>query len=172
MPVKRELGEAISIEDALSIMIVIFVLFIIFLVPLVNIDKIKLEKAEQDTYWDDLAAWVRKEPVQNLDAYTNSFALSDHQIRITEAEGFRYVNAVSENGDITVVEHKLSDNSFTALVVKGKSTVATFRYGQLKWSAGEKSWFATADLIDYGDRAESLDMKNRLVSVTKAQPGF
>ena len=49
--IKRDLGEAISLEDALSIMVVIFVLFILFLVPLVNFDKIRTAKVEIDTFW-------------------------------------------------------------------------------------------------------------------------
>jgi len=43
-----QLGEAISIEDALSMLTVIFVLFVIFLVPLVTIDRMQLEKEQSD----------------------------------------------------------------------------------------------------------------------------
>lgn len=55
---KVDLGNAISMEDALSIMVVTFVLFFLFLIPLVNIDRTKLEEAQKDTYWEKLSEWI------------------------------------------------------------------------------------------------------------------
>jgi len=171
----RELGEAISLENVLTLMTVLFVLRWLFFVPLVNLDRMTLVKAQKDEYWQVLSDYLMsKGDTATNSFYTSSFGLDGHRIVVTEAGvgDTRYIEALNNDGTLTVIEHRLGAGRFDALVVRGHSSVVGFRYGALKWSAAEQVWFTSTDSVDYGERKESVAMKDRYRAWTKQTRGF
>lgn len=174
-PPRKDLGEAISIEDALSLLTVVFVLFILFLVPLVNIDRMQLVRSQGDKYFQQIAEWIAANGTSHPEvSYGSAFGLDGH--RVVETEDSKtpvaWVEALNSDGTLTVVEHDRATNRFIALVIKGHSDVVAYRYGALRWSAPEQVWFTTTDSIDYGNRPELQQMQKRLRAWTLAQRGF
>lgn len=170
---KRDMGEAISIEDVLSLMTVVFVLFILFFVPLVNIDRMQLENARKDEYWQQLAEWLVEHGKPASSFYDEAFMLDGHRFYSADLpRGIRWVEALHSNGTITVVEHDLKRKAYTAMIVKGHSSVVTYRFGAIRWSAAERVFFTSADSLDYGDRPQSLEMKKRFRNYSEQTKGF
>jgi len=174
-PPRKDLGEAISIEDALSLMTVVFVLFILFMVPLVNIDRLQLVRSKGDEYFQRLSEWIagNAQALPNV-PYASAFGLDGHRVvlQVDSTRNVNWVEALNSDGSLTVVEHAQTTNSFIALVIKGHSEVVTYRFGSLRWSGEEKLWFTTTDSIDYGNRPELQEMQQRLRAWTLAQRGF
>ena len=171
----RELGDAISLENVLSLMVVLFVLRLLFFIPLVNIDRMQLVKAQKDDYWPKLVDYLAAKGDSNgVASYNSAFNLDGHRILVTESGNgdIRYVEALNSDGTVTVIEHRVGAGRFDAMIVKGHSSVVDFRYGSLKWSAPEQVWFTTNDSADYGTRPESVAMKKRFRDWTQATRGF
>ena len=171
----RELGEAISLENVLTLMTVLFVLRWLFFVPLVNLDRMSLVKAQKDEYWQGLSEYLQSHGDSLTNSfYMSSFGLDGHRILVTEtgAGDTRYIEALNTDGTLTVIEHRVGAGRFDALMVKGHSSVVGFRYGALKWSSVEQVWFTSTDSVDYGERKESVAMKDRFRAWTKQSRGF
>jgi len=169
---KYDMGNAISLEDALSIMIVTFVLFVLFLIPLVNIDRTKLEQAQQDAYWGKLTDWLKKQPSAPQDGrpYELAFNLEGCAVRVTQTGGIRYIEALSPKGEITVIRHE--DEKYILFMVKEQSAVVTYRYGDIRWSASEQEWFTANNTIDYGEKEYTVAMQKEYRIWTKTTRGF
>lgn len=171
----RELGDAISLENVLSLMVVLFVLRLLFFIPLVNIDRMNLVKAQKDEYWPKLSDYIAtKGDSGAVASYNSSFNLDGHRVLVTESGNgdIRYVEALNSDGTVTVIEHRVGAGRFDAMIVKGHSSVVGFSYGTLKWSAAEQVWFTTNDSADYGTRPESMAMKQRFREWTQKTRGF
>ena len=170
--VKVDTGQAISIEDALSIMVVIFVLFFLFIVPLINIDKAKLEQAQQDTYWQILSAWIGSQEINQSAAmpYIHTFGLKGQTVLVTDLDYKRYIEALSNKGDLTVIMHEGS--RYISFIVRGHSSVVTYRYGSIHWSSAEREWFTVNNSIDYGEKDFTIEMQDNYRAWTKVNRGF
>jgi len=167
---RRDLGEAISLENVLSLMVVLFVLRLLFFIPLISIDRMQLENVNKDAYWQKLSEYLAAHADSTgTEYYSSAFGLDGYRVLVTESGlgDTRYVEALNNDGTITVIEHRVSSGRFDALVVKGHSSVPTYRYGSLKWSAPEQVWFTSNDSIGYGDRPASLEMGKRFRAWTK-----
>lgn len=167
-----DVGNAISIEDALAIMVVIFVLFFLFIVPLVNIDRAKLEQAQQDDYWVRLSSWLENQQTDSAKArpFLQAFGLKGQKVVVTDAGDKTYIEALDENGDITVIAKKGTD--YISLIVQGHSSVVTYRYGNIYWSEAEKEWFTLNNLIDYGNNDSNVAMQKEYRAWTNENSGF
>ncbi len=170
--IKADTGNAISIEDALAIMVVIFVLFFLFIVPLVSIDRAKLEQAQQDVYWEKLTSWMESQQPDDKRAYPylQTFRLKDQKVIVTDTGDRIYIEALAENGDITVIAH--TANEYISLMVREHSSVVTYRYGNIHWSAAEREWFTLNNKIDYGSLDFTVAMQNEYRAWTKENRGF
>ncbi len=171
---KIDLGNAISIEDALSIMIVTFVLFVIFLVPLVTVEKDKLEKAQTDDYWSNLASWIKEQDTKsvNIETYEMAFELDGATISKIKRDKSVFIEALFEDGSITVIKHNKSLNSYIAMYIKGNSQVVSYRLGNIKWSNDEDIWFTYNDSVDYGNSDKSVNMHKEFREYTMKARGF
>lgn len=171
---KIDLGNAISIEDALSIMIVTFVLFIIFLVPLVTVEKDKLAKAQTDDYWSSLATWIDTTSNENIDIddYSIAFELDNAKITKFERENFIFIEALFDDESITIIRHNKVANTYVAMYVKGNSQVVSYRLGNIKWSKDESMWFTFDNSVDYGSNEISVKMQLEFRDFTKKDRGF
>jgi hypothetical protein len=165
-------GEAISMESVLTVLVVLILLRLLFFIPLVNIDKAHLDKAQQDTYWKQLAEWIKKEKPDAAAAapYLHAFNLEGAMVMVTDAGKRRYIEALSPEGDITVIRQE--GQRFISFIVKGHSTVVTYRYGSIQWSAAEKEWFTAGDTIDYGEKDAMTAMQKAFREWTKQVRGF
>lgn len=159
---KADLGNPISIEDALSIMVVVFVLFLVFFLPMVNIDKMKLEKAQTDVFWQKLYVFLDKNSSDSnkLEKYSNAFDLDDLSTRIDtdKEQNIRYIQSVSNN-NITIVKHDLKTNKYISLYIPGYSKVVTYNVGKLKWSEWEDIWFTVNNTLNYNETGENIQMQ-------------
>lgn len=165
---RRDMGDAISLEDALSVMVVIFVLFVLIMVPLINIDKIRLAKAEKDQTYLNRALWLTEQPQSDaaLNAYRATFSL--HQ------EGFSFKGKVApytyieffspEDSTLTVIRHNIEQGHYTLMQSIGLGADAVFREGRLVWSPDEGEWFTAADKLISSKSAPAKNMKDKYKS--------
>lgn len=160
---KKNLGQAISIEDALTIMVVIFVIFVLLLIPLVNIDRLKLEAAQKDPMWSLVASWAYNNPQANnagLEAYNNCFNLQTYDMVLISENGplnTILIEAFSDYGrNIAIYFHNKEEGTYTAIFVQNFLKSATFRHGNIYWSSAEREWFIHGSIIDYGENPASL----------------
>ncbi|MDG5816794.1 hypothetical protein QA601_16980 [Chitinispirillales bacterium ANBcel5] len=170
---KFDMGNPISMEDALSIMVVIFVLFFLFLVPLINMDRAKLEEAQRDVYWKILAEWIETYPddySKEAQSYVPAFGLSGHKIIVTDDGDRTYIEALSDEGVVTVIVHE--GNRYTSFSTKGHSSVVTYRFGDIMWSSSENEWFTVNNRIDYGEEENTVRMQKEFRQWTKERRGF
>lgn len=169
---KVDLGNAISMEDALSIMVVTFVLFFLFLIPLVNIDRTKLEEAQKDTYWEKLSGWISRQEHDGAAAapYLLAFGLKGHKVGVSETGDKRYIEALSPGGEITVIMHER--DKYISFTVRGHNAVVTYRYGDIRWSEAEREWFTENNSIDYGESQLTVDMQKAYRAWTEETRGF
>ncbi len=169
---KVDLGNAISMEDALSIMVVTFVLFFLFLIPLVNIDRMKLEEAQKDTYWEKVAEWITEHESSGTFAapYLLAFGLKGHKVCVTEVSGKKYIEAISPGGELVIVKH--FGDRYISLSVKENSSVVTYRFGEIRWSGAEQEWFTINSSLDYGELEFTNAMQKEYRQWTKETRGF
>lgn len=167
-PHNFDLGEAISMEDAISMMTIIFVLFVVFLVPLVSIDKARLEKKKVDHFWGDLVEWMGATGTENsADAsyYREAFEIYDPYflkatIRNESSRTVRYIESLTRDSSLVVVRHDLQSNNFSLMSMSKNGETTTYRHGKLSRIAGSSNWFsAQEDNPDYGEdeRSKSLN---------------
>jgi len=159
---KADLGNPISIEDALSIMVVVFVLFLVFFLPMVNIDKMKLDEAQKDVFWQKLSLFLNNNDTvsDKFEEYNNAFDLDGLPVRIDidKKRNVRYIQSVNNN-NITIVQHDLRTNRYISLYIPGYSKVVTYNVGKLKWSEWENIWFTVDNSLDYNESGENIQMQ-------------
>jgi len=171
-----EMGEAISFEDVLTVMTVLLVLRLVFMVPLVNLDKAKTIAARADKYWSFQAFYVLTHPADSakVKPYRNAFGLEGRPALVSES-GFDksvFVEAATQDSDLTVLRHDLASGDFVAMNVAGRGHSVSFRRGKLIWSEEEAEWFPASDSVDYGARSESKEMEKGFREWTKARRGY
>ncbi len=162
-----DLGEAISMEDAISMMTIIFVLFVIFLVPLVSIDKARLEAKKVDHFWAEAVSFLGTRSSRDFDqyslAYRNAFDLErQFFVRTTHLkEGgrqFRFVESLLADSSLIVIRHNLENNNFNSMLISKNGETATFRHGLLEQIDSSREWFSAEDDFDYGDDPRSKEL--------------
>lgn len=160
----HNLGEAVSLEAAITIMTIIFVLRMLFLVPLVSIDKARLEKKTVDHFWGDLVSWLTTDQSgesPNAISYQEAFDLFSSSFihatdRDEDSHSVRYVESLTHDSSLIVVRHDLTNNLFSAMVMSKNGETTTYRHGKLSKVSGSSSWFAAQeDSPDYGDDSRS-----------------
>jgi len=169
-PHNFDLGEAISMEDAISMMTIIFVLFVVFLVPLVSIDKARLEKKTVDHFWSDVVQWLAAKSngvTPEATAYREAFDLFDplfmvSEIRQEETGNIRYVEALSTDSSLIIIRHDLNDNKFSQMNMGINGETITYRHGKLSRLSGNANWFSAQENDpDYGDDPRSKGLFRR-----------
>ncbi len=171
------MGEPISFEDVISIMTVIFVLFFLFMVPIVNIDKARTVSAQMDPYWQQLAGFLFKahNSQPKLTAqYLAPLDLYGHHVIINtlDERNTRYIEVISPDTNITVVEHDLDNSQFISMLVQAKGGVIVFRTGTFHWIPEDGEWLTTNEKILYGKNDLSEAMKVRYKAWTLSERGF
>jgi hypothetical protein len=161
---QRDLGSAISIEDALSMLTIIFVVFMLILVPLVNIDRVRLEKENKDPFWQKVASSFGSQSSgeHKIAGYSMAFDLDSAVAgRISETDKGRicYIEAMFRDSSLTVIRHDRRDNSFTAVFCQNGGTTRVFRKGSLLWNSRNREWMVSDFTADYGEDPESLSME-------------
>lgn len=158
-----DMGPAISLEDALTIIIVILVLRVVLFVPLITIDKAKLYHAEKETFWQSAYTWIQshKTPSPMLSQYEDAFGITGRSVVISEpAEGrTRYIEAADANDNLLVIRHDVQKQEYYSLFIQKFSTIPSFQHGSIKWSPQEKKWFTLNNQVDYNQSPESKAMQ-------------
>ncbi len=157
-----DLGPALQVEDALTVMVVILVLRLVLFVPLMNLDRARLDHAEKETYWEQLYERLRSAPPDAAMAasYEDAFALGGKSARISAAGGgkLRFLEIADPDQNVTVIRHDLGGQGYRSLFIQKFSNVPSFRHGRIKWSPRERKWFTLDDQVDYAQTPESAAM--------------
>jgi hypothetical protein len=164
MPGDDDLGSAISLEDALSIMVVVFVLFLILFIPLVNLDRANLERAQKLDVWRTVHSYLQEnvEVTPKAMEYSNVFdQVIDATNRITRvSRNVVYLESV-KGDNLLVLEHNTQTNNFIGMYIQNFSSTITYREGRLQWDRFDSKWFAEEQGLDYGSRESSVQMRDR-----------
>ncbi len=167
-----DLGEPISMEDAISMMTIIFVLFVIFLVPLVSIDKARLENKRVDLFWNEVVDYLGQRSSSEFDkeskAYSDAFnfynplAVKTTLLKNGEVQ-FRYVETILPDSSLMVIRHDLTTDKFSSMRMTKNGETTTFRHGALEEIPSTQHWFPTEDEVDYGTdpRSTLIDAEYR-----------
>jgi hypothetical protein len=161
---QRDLGSAISIEDALSMLTIIFVVFMLILVPLVNLDRVRLEKETSDPFWKKVAVNLGaglsadKEVAEYAMAFDLDSSISRRVSRIKNGDN-RYIEALFADSSITVICHNRNKNSFIAVFCQNDGAAKIFRKGLLTPGSGNNGWIVSDSYEDYGEDPECLEME-------------
>jgi hypothetical protein len=159
-----DLGPAISLEDALTIIIVILVLRVVLFVPLITIDKAKLYHAEKESSWESTYAWIRKHSQASVDQtspvlnqYQDAFTMGNRSVVISESQQdkSRYIEAADANNNLLVIRHDVANQVYYSMYIQNFSTVPSFQHGKIKWSPQEKKWFTLNNQVEYNQTPES-----------------
>ncbi|MDB5104380.1 MAG: hypothetical protein JWP91_2069 [Fibrobacteres bacterium] len=158
----EDLGPALAVEDALTVMVVILVLRMVLLVPMMSLDKARLERAEKGTIWEKAYAYVVGNKREDKDArqYEDAFDLNGNSVILTElGGGARILEAADANQNLMVVRHDVQKQTYYSMYIQKFSNVPSYSHGRMKWSPQEKKWFRLDNQIDYNQtpEAESLN---------------
>jgi hypothetical protein len=169
-----ELGEAVSIESALTVLVVILLVRLLIFIPLVNIDRMKLEQAQKDTFWKQAGEWITAQPVDEAAAapYVNTFGLQGQRVGISMVGAIRYIEGLAQDSVITVIMHDPAAERYIGCIAKESSTVVTYRIGSIHWSGTEKEWFTANNSFDYGENEVAAAMQKEYRRWSKETRGF
>lgn len=161
----EDLGPALAVEDALTVMVVILVLRVVLFVPMMSLDRASLDHAEKETYWEAAYGRIRsgKSAPAHFTAYDGAFDLGGKAVVVSEPEGgrLRYLEVADEDRNILVIRHDVEAQAYRSMFIQRFSNVPSFRHGRIKWSPQERKWFTLNDVADYNQDAESQDMQKR-----------
>lgn len=164
-----DLGEAISMEDAISMMTIIFVLFVIFLVPLVSIDKARLEKKQEDHFWGEVVAFLGTKSSPAFDKYSsmyrNAFDLYNPLfVKTTHRESskakYRYIELLSQDSSLVVIRHELNNNDFHSMRMTKNGETTIYQHGILQRVDKTSEWFSMDEVLDYGEDPRSKQLNS------------
>lgn len=154
-----DLGEAISMEDAISMMTIIFVLFVIFLVPLVSIDKALLEEQKTDDFWGDVVHFLEKSNCGNAIAqdYQSLFNVGETVYAHIDSVGsYRILEVLHEDSSLVVVSHNLKNDSYTKMDMAQHGISTVYYHGTLKYQASPiPEWYSDDEIPDWGNDEKS-----------------
>jgi hypothetical protein len=159
---EEDMGAAISLEDALSIMVVVFVLFVVLFVPLIQLDRMNLDEALKNPFWEKIYKYVEKSEIdkddqEKLSKYYDSFDLEGNTNLISETKkNTMYLESIDADSNITVIIHDKDKKSYTVIYSQELSPSVSYRFGKIVWSRQEKSWFTLNDEVAYGDNPELI----------------
>jgi hypothetical protein len=148
----EDLGPALAVEDALTVMVVILVVRMVLLVPMMSLDKARLERPEKESFWQKAYAFVlgNKESEEGIRSYEDAFEIEGSAAILTDMEGgVRFLEAADAEENLLVVRHDVKRQAYTSMYVQKFSAVPTFSHGRMKWSPQEKKWFRLDNAIDY-----------------------
>jgi hypothetical protein len=169
-----DLGEAVSIESALTVLVVILLVRLLIFIPLVNIDRMKLEQAQKDTFWKQVGEWLAAQPADESAAapYVNAFGLQGQKVRISTVGAIRYIEGLANDGVVSAIMHDPATQRYIGCIAKENSTVVTYRIGEIHWSGSEKEWFTANNSIDYGEKEAAVAMQKAYRQWSKEARGF
>ena len=157
----EDLGPALAVEDALTIMVVILVLRMVLLVPMMSLDKARLERAEKESVSEKAYTYVLGHKCLDKSAqqYEDAFDLSGNAIIVTDmGGGVRLLEAADANKNLLVVRHDVDKQTYSSMFIQKFSNVPSYGHGRMKWSPQEKKWFRLDNQIDYNQTAESVNL--------------
>jgi hypothetical protein len=160
----EDLGPALAVEDALTVMVVILVLRMVLLVPMMSLDKARLERAEKGSVWEKAYAYVlgNKKDDKNARQYEDAFDLAGNSVILTElGSGSRLLEAADASDNLMVVRHDVEKQTYYSMYIQKFSTVPSYSHGRMKWSPQEKKWFRLDNQIDYNQTPESADLNRQ-----------
>ncbi|MGL1887781.1 MAG: hypothetical protein OCD76_14790 [Reichenbachiella sp.] len=157
---EEDMGAAISLEDALSIMVVIFVLFVVLFVPLIQLDRMNLDEALKNPFWKKIYLYVEGEENNSkaqkaLEKYYDSFDLEGKiNLYSKRDKGTFFLESIDSDSNITVIVHDSKKKTYTVIYSQELSPSVSYRFGKIVWSKQEKNWFTLNDEVAYGDNPE------------------
>lgn len=160
----EDLGPALAVEDALTVMVVILVLRMVLLVPMMSLDKARLERAEKETIWEKAYAFVvgNKKEDKNARQYEDAFDLTGNSVILSEmGGGARFLEAADANDNLMVVWHDVDKQTYYSMYIQKFSNVPSYSHGRMKWSPQEKKWFRLDNQVDYNQTPESVQLHQR-----------
>ncbi len=168
------MGEAMSVEDVLTVITVLLLLRIVFMVPLVNLDKAKTVAAKADLYWSHQALQTLAQPSDSvkLNPYRVAFNLQEAVGCVTTVRDRLFLEAAFPDSSLLIIRHTPGESGFVALRVQAHGHARSFRRGRLLWSESEHEWFIESDTLDYGTHPTSLVMEKAFRSWTKTARGY
>jgi hypothetical protein len=150
---KIDLGDPISMEDAIAMLTVVFVLFVVILVPLISIDRMRLEKEQRDAVWqvafDRLNAMDAEDP--RITAYKGEFDLYNPRgVHVSRIDSQRLIEYLSKSGELIVILHDLQKDTFSSFHMTAGGTSVVFSRGTLTWNERSGEWLYSGDITyDY-----------------------
>jgi len=162
-------GEAISMEDAISMLTIIFVLFVVFLVPLVSIDKARLEAKQQDPFWNEVVNYLDQIASESMPTtalpYKEVFEIYDpYFVRITERAHrgitYNYIEFLTPESSLVVVRHDIETGLFNRMEMLQYGESENYRNGEINRLNSSAEWFTTRENPSHGAQEESKDLKN------------
>ena len=170
---ETDLGDAISMEDAISMLTIIFVLFVVFLVPLISIDKARLEAKLHDSFWDNTVKYLVKNPTKQsneIKKYASAFELEEpiaNNISEFPSKNYLIIEQFSSDSSLTVIKHNTKTNQFSSMRMSKNGSSTTFRNGKLAWSRVASEWYFLNNEINYGEDERSIAFNNEYRSWRK-----
>lgn len=165
MPGDDELGSAISLEDALSIMVVVFVIFLILFIPLVNMDRANLERSQKLDVWRRVHEYLveNEEASSRGQEYSNIFEqVGNATNRVTRVNRqLTYLESV-EGNNLLVVEHNTRTEKFISMYIQNFASTISYREGTIKWDNFDRKWFSLGEEISGFDATPAWEgMRDR-----------
>lgn len=159
---KLDKGDAISMEDALSMLVVIFVLFVVFLVPLVSMDKPpQLQTVPEDPFWASVSRSLEQQSPQ-AQQYSASFGvLEPLASRASSLESTQIIEILSPDSSVSVIQHDLSNQEFVSIYAPTGGQSLIYKTGQLQYDSIEKEWVIKSSSTLYYPNANTEPMEYR-----------
>ncbi len=163
-----DLGEAISMEDAISMMTIIFVLFVIFLVPLVSIDKARLEAKQQDPFWDKVVNYLDQTTSGMIpltaDNYKEVFEIYDpYFVRVSDKNHngvvYKYIEFLTPDSSLVVVRHDVNSGMFNRMDLSQHGETERYRHGEINRLNSSAEWFSIQEQSSHGTAEQSINLK-------------
>lgn len=160
----EDLGPALAVEDALTVMVVILVLRVVLFVPMMNLDRARLDQAETETFWEKAYAWIRadRSPADRSAPYDGAFDLSGKAVVVGEPQGqVRFLEVADEDRNILIIRHDLGSQEYGSLFIQKFSKVPSYRHGRIKWSPKERKWFTLDNQVAYDQTPETRELETQ-----------
>ena len=168
----EDLGPALAVEDALTVMVVILVLRMVLLVPMMSLDKARLERPEKEGFWERAYSYIlgHKEAgaVKGAQPYADAFEIDGNAVILSDVGGsVRFVESADANNNLLVVRHDVGRQTYHSMYIQNFSAVPSFSHGKMKWSPQEKKWFRLNNEIDYTQTPESAQLQAQYAELNK-----
>ncbi len=145
-------GEAISMEDALSMLVVVFVLFVVFLVPLVSMEKNpQFDNESKDPFWNTAINSLLDTQSDNIDTpYNETMGLHKNlHTRITKHSESTIIEYLTVDSTLVVIEHIHDVHKYSSIIVQNRGSSVIYKWGLLEWNTVENEWISLNDSTHY-----------------------